>query len=310
VDGGRVSHGDPESSSGTRAQHYDSEKRLSDPEYSVDEPFPKMLVPVAVMDNSQKLTLSTSPEPLEVTPTFAVDEEKRDNLDQKETSSPRTLVSLTKDLHRWLQETFPTVTVVVSHMPFPLVPFALSMFVLVQALVTKGWVPVFAYGWDHWVDKTGTVGAIGGMGLLSVILCNVSIAAMVDIRFYEILANHLFPDYQFAGTNIGTTILLSRVIQAWQEIHRINGIPISDRTFWASVYSMAIGVNYGAFSTAFSASLAGLLWRDILGRKHIRVGSIEFARVNLPIIAISMAVGCTVLVGQIYIMRKPTPYDA
>lgn len=73
---------------------------------------------------------------------------------------------------------------------------------------------------------------------------------------------------------------------------------------------MAIGVNYGAFSTAFSASLAGLLWRDILGRKHIRVGSIEFARVNLPIIAIAMAVGCTVLVGEIYIIRKDTPYDA
>jgi Na+/H+ antiporter NhaD/arsenite permease-like protein len=122
--------------------------------------------------------------------------------------------------------------------------------------------------------------------------------------------NRLFSNHQFAGTNIGTTILLSRVIQSWQQIHRDSGIPISDRTFWASVYSMAIGVNYGAFSTAFSASLAGLLWRDILGRKHIRVGSIEFARVNLPIIAIAMAVGCTVLVGQIYIMRKTTPYDA
>lgn len=73
---------------------------------------------------------------------------------------------------------------------------------------------------------------------------------------------------------------------------------------------MAIGVNYGAFSTAFSASLAGMLWRDILQRKHIRVGSLEFARVNLPIIAISMAVGCTVLVGEVYLMRKTTPYDA
>jgi Na+/H+ antiporter NhaD/arsenite permease-like protein len=57
---------------------------------------------------------------------------------------------------------------------------------------------------------------------------------------------------------------------------------------------MAIGVNYGAFSTAFSASLAGLLWRDILYKKHIRVLGVEFARVNLPIIAIAMAVGCTV----------------
>ena len=50
---------------------------------------------------------------------------------------------------------------------------------------------------------------------------------------------------------------------------------------------MALGVNYGAFSAAFSASLAGLLWRDILDRKHIRVRRLEFARVNLPIIAVT-----------------------
>lgn len=94
------------------------------------------------------------------------------------------------------------------------------------------------------------------------------------------------------------------------KIHERNEIPISDRTFWATVYSMALGVNYGAFSTAFSASLAGLLWRDILARKHIRVGSLEFARVNLPIIAIAMVVGCTVLVGEVYLVRGTGPYNA
>ncbi|KAJ0162842.1 hypothetical protein CTA2_3932, partial [Colletotrichum tanaceti] len=191
-----------------------------------------------------------------------------------------TLLSRYREGHRWLQTTFPTVMAVISHLPFALVPFAFAMFVLVQALVTKGWVPVFAYGWDHWVEKTGTIGAIGGMGFLSVILCN------------------------FAGTNIGTTILLSRVIQAWQQIHRENGVAISDRTFWGTVYSMALGVNYGAFSTAFSASLAGLLWRDILERKQIHIRRMEFARENVPIITIAMIVGCTVLVGEIYIMRK------
>ncbi|KAI1764387.1 hypothetical protein GGR53DRAFT_493969 [Hypoxylon sp. FL1150] len=197
-----------------------------------------------------------------------------------------TLVSLVAEAYRWSQETFPTATAVLSHLPFALVPFAFSMFVLVQALVTKGWVPVFAYGWDHWVNRTGTVGSVGGMGFLAVILCN------------------------FAGTNIGTTILLSRVIQAWQKIHEANGTAISDRTFWATVYSMALGVNYGAFSTAFSASLAGLLWRDILARKHIRVRRLDFARVNLPIITIAMVVGCAILIGEVYIIRKDTPYDA
>ena len=72
---------------------------------------------------------------------------------------------------------------------------------------------------------------------------------------------------------------------------------------------MAIGVNYGAFSTAFSASLAGLLWRDILRRKHIHVRGLEFARVNIPIIAISMIVGCAALVGEIYIKRTEAPFS-
>ncbi|KAG6014355.1 hypothetical protein E4U43_006623 [Claviceps pusilla] len=196
-----------------------------------------------------------------------------------------TLESLSKDGFRWCQETFPTAAAVVLHLPFALVPFAFTMFILVQALATKGWIPVFAYGWDHWVRKTGTMGAIGGMGFLSTVLCN------------------------FAGTNIGTTILLSRVIQTWQAINTQNQTDISDRTFWATVYSMAIGVNYGAFSTAFSASLAGLLWRDILSRKHIHVSGLEFARVNLPIIAVTMIVGLAVLTGQVYIMRSDGPYN-
>jgi Na+/H+ antiporter NhaD/arsenite permease-like protein len=70
---------------------------------------------------------------------------------------------------------FPTASTVLASLPFALVPFAFCMFILVQALVTKGWIPVFAHGWDAWVEKTGTVGAVGGMGFISVILCNASI---------------------------------------------------------------------------------------------------------------------------------------
>ncbi|KAK0671893.1 putative arsenite efflux transporter ArsB-like protein [Cercophora samala] len=200
-------------------------------------------------------------------------------------SDQRTLSSIAKDTYRWSQETFPTATAVLSHLPYALIPFAFAMFILVQALVTKGWVEVFAKGWDHWVNKTGTVGAIGGMGFLSVILCN------------------------FSGTNIGTTILLSRIIQSWLQLHDESGIPISERTYYATIYSMALGVNYGAFSTAISASLAGLLWRDILAKKHIHVSRLDFARVNLPIIAIAMSVGCAVLIGEIYIIRHDRPFD-
>jgi len=119
------------------------------------------------------------------------------------------------------------------------------------------------------------------------------------------------PNSQFAGTNIGTTILICRVLQAWVLIHEQPGVaPISNRTFWATIYSMALGVNYGAFSTAFSASLAGLLWRDILGSKHIHIRARDFARFNVPIIAVSMIVGCAVLIGEVYLMRDTLPYKS
>lgn len=191
-----------------------------------------------------------------------------------------TLRLLLGDAFWYLQGTFPAVSAVLTHLPWALVPFAFCMFVLVQALVTKGWVPVFAHGWDHWVDKTGVMGAIGGMGFLSVVLCN------------------------FAGTNIGTTILLCRVVQQWVEINKRQETYIPQRTFWATVYSMAVGVNYGAFSTAFSASLAGLLWRDILARKEIKVRGLDFAWINLSTIALTMVVGLVVLVGEVYVTRS------
>lgn len=72
---------------------------------------------------------------------------------------------------------------------------------------------------------------------------------------------------------------------------------------------MALGVNYGAFSLAFSGALAGLLWRDILSKKHIHVGNIEFARVNLPMIVFTMIVGSCALLGEVWIMRGNEPYD-
>jgi Na+/H+ antiporter NhaD/arsenite permease-like protein len=138
------------------------------------EVFPELPPQATASSTCQELTLISSPKAMDEVRSGGIDEEKRGAMCRAVEEPPHNLLSLATDTYRWLQETFPTVTVVVSHIPFPLVPFALSMFVLVQALVTKGWVPVFAYGWDHWVNKTGTAGAVGGMGFLSVILCNVS----------------------------------------------------------------------------------------------------------------------------------------
>ncbi|KIW00746.1 hypothetical protein, variant [Verruconis gallopava] len=246
---------------------------------------PKQLDDIATSELGHPSTQAQTDDPEKVS-TRDFERRVQEKLAEMRRPEAKTLVSQMRRAWRWCQETFPTSSAVLTHLPFALVPFAFCMFVLVQALVTKGWVQVFAHGWDHWVNKTGTVGSIAGMGFLSTVLCN------------------------FAGTNIGTTILLSRIVQTWQAIHAQAGTTISDRTFWGTIYSMALGVNYGAFSAAFSGSLAGLLWRDILARKHIHVSGVQFARQNLPIIAIAMTVGCVVLVIEIYVIRDNAPYNA
>lgn len=163
----------PEDSTGSKTPHSDNGAPLSATTLVDKEKFPELQPYSGVtVNNNKELALAASPEALDTK--HVTDTNDVEKYSQSSKEEPSTLVSLSADFYRWLQETFPTVTAVVSHMPFPLVPFAFSMFVLVQALVTKGWVPVFAHGWNHWVNKTGTVGAIGGMGFLSVILCNVS----------------------------------------------------------------------------------------------------------------------------------------
>ncbi|KAK8010060.1 hypothetical protein PG990_009025 [Apiospora arundinis] len=201
-----------------------------------------------------------------------------------EAEQPTTLVSWARRRYTWWRETFPRS--VHRHVPPALRAGALRLRHVHPGAGPgdEGWVPVFAYGWDAWIKRTGVVGAIGGMGFLGVVLSN------------------------FTGTNIGTTILLCRIMQAWQQILASGGRATTDRTFWGAVYGMALGVNYGAFSSALCASLAGLLWRDILLSKGVIVRRLEFLRVNAPIIAIATAVGCAVLVGEIYIMRKDTPF--
>ncbi|KAJ8105256.1 hypothetical protein OPT61_g10291 [Boeremia exigua] len=196
-----------------------------------------------------------------------------------------TLQTLLQDLCIQCQNNFPVATTVLKQMPFPLIPFAFSMFVLVESLQGKGWIPVFAFGWDHWTKKTGVVGAIAGIAFLSAVMSNC------------------------CGTNIGTCILWTRVIKAWQEIHRQTAEPISDRLFWGTIYSLSLGVNLGAFSLSFSASMAGIMWRSVLeGQQLHKVGWAEFARVNLPIIITTMTTACTVLVAQVYVTRDGNPH--
>jgi len=177
----------------------------------------------------------------------------------------------------YLTSRFPTTTTVLKRLPIALVPFALLTFVLVQGLTRKGWVELFANGWAWWAAHTGVVGATAGMGIIACILCNI------------------------CGTNIGATIFAARVLEVW--IARM-GDSIDPKQRDAAIYSLAIASNYGAFTFTVCASLAGLLWRDILRQKGIHVRQWQFCKLNLPLAVVSMVASCAVLVGEVYVVHK------
>ncbi|KAI0338074.1 hypothetical protein BDW22DRAFT_1363465 [Trametopsis cervina] len=197
-----------------------------------------------------------------------------------EEKSPRTLGSL---YHKISKRTLPTLFNILPRLPISLVLFAFCMFILVQALTTWGWVEVFAGWWTAWIrvcEQVGngfaTVGAIYMMLIASTLLCNI------------------------CGTNIGTTILLARVLQSW-----LSSTPSVDpKVKLGSIYALALGSNFGAYTFSFSASLAGLLWRDILRQKGIAVSQRHFAMYNVPTIAVSVVTAGAVLIAEVYIVAK------
>lgn len=82
------------------------------------------------------------------------------------------------------------------------------------------------------------------------------------------------------------------------------GQSIDPKTKDAAIYALAIGSNFGAFTFTFSASLAGLLWRDILRQKGIQVRQWQFCKLNFPLVITAMVAACAVLVGELYVIHR------
>ncbi|KAL5518613.1 hypothetical protein ACEPAH_296 [Sanghuangporus vaninii] len=231
-----------------------------------------------------RLESNSAPDPIELQPFPKSDEMDTPQGDATERKGRSTLVSHIQNIKR---DTLPTVMGIIPRLPLSLVLFAFCMFILVQALTTWGWVEVFAGWWSAWIrvctdNGTGsaTVGAIWGMLLISTLLCNI------------------------CGTNIGATILLARVLQAWLASSASSGTTIDPKVKLGSIFALALGTNFGAFTFSFSASLAGLLWRDILRQKGIVVRQRQFAMLNLPIVGVAVVSAAAVLVAEVYVTAR------
>ena len=166
----------------------------------------------------------------------------------------------------------PTLYNAFPRLPFALVPFAFSQFILIEALAGQGWIDIFA----HWLiiaTKGEMYPTLWIIGVMGVILCNIS------------------------GTNIGATILLTKVVRAANLHH--------DSTRAAGI-ALAVASNIGAVSFVFSASLAGLLWKGIIDDQipGNKITQRVFAKWNVVPLTVMMGVGLAVVSLEMHIKYR------
>ncbi|KAL2421175.1 hypothetical protein ABEF95_004714 [Exophiala dermatitidis] len=183
---------------------------------------------------------------------------------------PTTLVSLVKRLAR----RFPGTTRTILRLPIPLLPFAMCEFILVRGLQQRGWIEVFARGFAN--ACTTPAKAVFFMGFVS--------------------AAFLCP---LAGTNIGATIILVEIMRH-PAFAQSAAVMADRRVLLAAIYAVAMGSNIGAFSYTFAGSLAGLLWRDLLADKDIKVSQLKFALINALPLLMQITVSSAIVLGEVY----------
>lgn len=171
---------------------------------------------------------------------------------------------------------FPCTTQTVKHLPLPLLPFAMSMFILISSLGHLGWVTIFA----RWLASLCTTPArtVYIVGLIgSLVLC------------------------PFLGTNIGATILMVNVIS--DPNFRLNSRMVEEpRLMRSAIFATAMASNLGAFSLTIPSSLAGLLWFQILKQKNIVIRNRQFLGWNLlPVLVLSLVSLSIVLLEIMFI---------
>lgn len=163
---------------------------------------------------------------------------------------------------------FPTLFTALPRLPFALVPFAFSQFILIEGLTHQGWIEIFA-NWLVRASNRQMFPVIWLVGVLGVILCNIS------------------------GTNIGATILLTKVVRA---------ADLPDHSNRAAAIALAVASNIGAVSFTYSASLAGLLWQQILQQKEIIIKQRVFAYWNTLPLLVMTAVGLGIVCAEMAVL--------
>lgn len=157
-------------------------------------------------------------------------------------------ISHVVSLYEKFKARFPVTAEVLERQPWKVIPFVLSMFVIVQAFDSKEIVIFLAENITH--------------------VCTTQVATAFFFTFVSSLACNVL-------NNQPMTILFVRIILS-------DSFKVDDKIEKTALFATALGSNFGSNFTLIGA-LAGIMWSEILRRHHAPITYFEFAKSGFTI---------------------------
>ncbi|KAG0308064.1 hypothetical protein BGZ98_009119, partial [Dissophora globulifera] len=175
-----------------------------------------------------------------------------------------------KTISRYEQR-FPLLFNIFIRMPWAILPFTFSMFIMVEGLSDSGWIAIFA----NWATRLvpNYIAATYAIGFISVLLCNIF-------------------------NNVPMTILVARILQ---HPNFVNSPQATPEVVKGCLFALIVGSNLGACTTLIS-SLAGLMWDSVLRSKSSEVGFLNFFRWNMGVMPMVIFVALSVVVIELSVI--------
>ncbi|KAF9124351.1 hypothetical protein BGW39_008290 [Mortierella sp. 14UC] len=176
-----------------------------------------------------------------------------------------------KKLGHNFEQKWPLLHAIAIRMPWAILPFTFSMFIMVEGLSHSGWIGIFA----KWATKLvpNYIAATYAIGFVSVLLCNIF-------------------------NNVPMTILVARILQ---HPNFVNSPLATPEVIKGCLFALIVGSNLGACTTLIS-SLAGLMWDSVLRSKGSGVGFWNFFRWNMGVMPMVILVSLTVVVIELTVI--------
>ncbi|OAQ36683.1 hypothetical protein K457DRAFT_147417 [Linnemannia elongata AG-77] len=221
-------------------------------------------------DERSVKTVSVSHIPA-IIPTFTTATTPNNNISNQAASEDTTRQSWTRKFSRKFEQRSPLLHAIAIRMPWAILPFTFSMFIMVEGLSHSGWIAIFA----KWATKLvpNYVAATYAIGFVSVLLCNIF-------------------------NNVPMTILVARILQHPNFVDSPLATP---EVIKGCLFALIVGSNLGACTTLIS-SLAGLMWDSVLRSKGSGVGFWKFFRWNMGVMPVVILVTLTVVVIELTVI--------